>query len=197
MSTATTLAAEQKLSTAEIEQGRDHLEQTFLLVVGATKGLSAAQWEFKPSAEGWSIAQALEHIVSVQEIVIRRVGEALPSAPPPPARDAEEVDAIVIHQFTGRLKKFKGPEMLMPVGRWTPAEALDRFLANSATLAQLLESASGLRSHALDAPPLKAVTEGRHQVMDGYQWILTAGSHSIRHVKQILEVKAHAGFPQN
>jgi len=190
-------AAESRLSEPEIEEGRTYLEQTFMLVVGATKGLSAAQWDFKPSPEEWSIAQTLEHIVWVQEFIIGRIQKELPAWPPSPQRDCAEVDAIVMHQFPGRLKKFKGPDVLMPAGRWSPGEALDRLLANTSTLAELLESTPGLRSHATDSPPLRAVTQGRHEVMDGYQWILTAGSHTERHVKQMLEVKAHAGFPRN
>jgi hypothetical protein len=31
--------------------------------------------------------------------------------------------------------------------------------------------------------------------MDGYQWILAAAARTERHTKQILEVKAEAGFP--
>jgi hypothetical protein len=197
MSTATTAAAEQKLSAAEIEQGRSYLEQTLNLVVGATKGLSGTQWDFRPSPEQWSLAQTLEHIVVVQEVIIGRVRDQLPSAPPPLERDTQEVDAIVVYHFAGRLMKFKGPDVVMPTGRWTPNETLDRFLENSATLNQLLESTPDLRAHGLDSPPLKAVTQGKHQVMDGYQWILAAGSHTERHVKQMLEVKAHANFPQN
>jgi DinB superfamily len=197
MSTATTAAPEQKLGAAEIEQGRGYLEQTLLLVVGATKGLSGAQWDFKPSPEQWSLAQTLEHIVVVQEVIIGRVRDQLPSAPPPMEHDTQQVDAIVVYHFAGRLMKFKGPEVVMPASRWTPDQALDRFLENSATLNQLLASTPGLRAHGLDSPPLKAVTQGKHQVMDGYQWILAAGSHTERHVKQMLEVKAHADFPHN
>ena len=31
--------------------------------------------------------------------------------------------------------------------------------------------------------------------LDGYQWVLFLAAHSVRHTKQILELKASAGFP--
>jgi hypothetical protein len=33
--------------------------------------------------------------------------------------------------------------------------------------------------------------------MDGYEWVLTAGAHTDRHTRQILEVKADPRFPLN
>jgi hypothetical protein len=47
----------------------------------------------------------------------------------------------------------------------------------------------------VEAPPLKAASKGAFESMDGYQWVLTVAAHIERHTKQILEVKADAGFP--
>jgi hypothetical protein len=58
-----------------------------------------------------------------------------------------------------------------------------------------LQSTPDLREHALEAPPLKVVTNGAYLWMDGYQWILAAAAHTERHTKQILEVKANPEFP--
>jgi hypothetical protein len=60
---------------------------------------------------------------------------------------------------------------------------------------EYLESTPDLRLHMVEAPPLKAVSKGAFESMDGYQWVLTAAAHIERHTKQILEVKADAGFP--
>ena len=52
----------QELSQAEKERAVKYLESTKKGVLEATKGLSDAQWNFKPAADRWSIAQVMEHI---------------------------------------------------------------------------------------------------------------------------------------
>src|SRR5262245_16857079 len=99
-----TLPATQDLTTQELEQARLFLQQTQNAVIGATKGLSQAQWTFKPAPDRWSIAENLDHIVNVQERVLGPILAEVANAPAPPAgRDHEQVDAIVIHQFPTRL----------------------------------------------------------------------------------------------
>ncbi len=189
-------AAGQKLTPQELDQARLFLQQTENAVVGATKGLSDAQWTFKPAVDRWSIAEILDHVVMVQERVAGPLLGNLASAPPPPAgQDSKLVDAIVINQFTTRLSKFPAPEFVRPAADISPVEFLIRLRSNYALLAEHLESTPGLRRHAVDAPPLKAVSGGAFAVMDGYQWILAAAAHTERHAKQMLEVKADPNYP--
>ena len=85
--------------------------------------------------------------------------------------------------------------MLQPTGRWTPPHTLERLIKNYDRLTDYLVSTPDLRQHSLDAPPLKAVSNGAYQSMDGYEWVLATGAHIERHTKQILEVKADPRFP--
>jgi hypothetical protein len=189
-------AADLKLTSSELEQGRLYLQQTRSYVIGATRGLSEAQWTFKPSPDRWSIAEILEHMVLTQEFVLGPIREQLAKAPAASAnRDYKRVDGIVVNQLSDRLHKFQAPEALKPTGRWTSAVASDRLLTNYGRLTEFLESTPDLRQHTLDAPPLKAVSKGAFESMDGYQWVLAAAAHTERHTKQILEVKADARFP--
>jgi hypothetical protein len=196
-STAAAVAAPHALSPSEIEQATMHLEQTRNLVIGAITGLSEAQWRFKPGPGVWSIAENMEHIVFVQERLLGMIMDQLATAPPPPERNVQLVDAIIINQFPNRLTKFPAPEALHPSGGWSLSEARDRMLRNTRRFADCLESMPDLRQHALESRPLKALSKGQHEVMDGYQWILAASAHTERHTKQILEVKADPGFPRN
>jgi hypothetical protein len=190
-------AADQKLTSSELEQARLYLEQTRNYAVGAVKGLSETQWNFKPAPDRWSIAENLVHIVVVQERVLGPIRDQLAKSPAAPRdRDYQRVDAIVINQFPGRLAKFQAPEFVHPVGQLAPPEALDRLIKNCARLTEHLESAPDLREHALDAPPLKAVSQCAYESMDGYQWLLAAAAHTERHIKQILEVRADPNFPE-
>jgi hypothetical protein len=194
-SAAAALSADQMITSDELAQAHLYLRQTRAGLHGATKCLSAAQWNFDPGPERWSIAEIVEHVMVVQELVLGRLRDQLASAPPPPAGyDYKRVDALVIHNFPDRLVKFPSPIPATLSGQ-TPAEALQRFDRNCDRLAASL-AAPGLREHAIDSPPLKGITKGEYTLMDGYQWILAAAAHAERHTKQILEVVADASFPE-
>jgi hypothetical protein len=75
----------------------------------------------------------------------------------------------------------------VPRGQWSPAETVERFAAARTRTLELLESAPALRGHVVPHPVLGP--------WDGYQWILGAAAHGVRHTEQIREVKAEAGFP--
>lgn len=45
-----------------MEQGQQYPEQTRSAVIGATRGLSEAQWKFKPAPDRWSISEIVEHM---------------------------------------------------------------------------------------------------------------------------------------
>jgi hypothetical protein len=188
-------AAGQSLDTVDLERARLYLELTSNYVIGATKGLSDTQWNFKPTPDRWSIAQNVEHMVFVQDLVLGPIREQLAMAPPPPAnRDYKLVDGIVVHEFPDRLNKFN-PDIQQPRGEWAPAFAVDRLLKNYERFSAYLESTPDLRQHMVEARPLKAVSKGKYEHMDGYQWVLAAAAHNERHTKQILEVKADPNFP--
>jgi hypothetical protein len=194
--TVTAGAVSRKLTPSELEQAHMYLQQTRNYFAGAILGLSDEQWKFKPAPDLWSIAENVDHMVAVQELVLGPIRQQLASAPAAPAdRDYKQVDAIVLHRFSARLSKFKGPDALQPTGQLAPAAACDRLLKNYEGLTEYLESTPDLREHLRESPPLKAITNGVFESMDGYQWILTAAAHTERHVKQILEVKAHPNFP--
>ena len=195
--TAANPAATHKMLTVEeLEQAGQFLKLTEAAVIGATKGLTGAQWRFKPAPDRWSIGENLDHIVIVQELVLGPILSQLAEAPPPAnGWDYQLVDSIMIHQFSTRLTRFPSPESVVPQGSSAPAELLQRFAANCTRFVEVLETTPGLRQHAIDAPPLKAITKGAFGVADGYQWILAAAAHTQRHVNQMLEVMADPGYP--
>jgi hypothetical protein len=187
----------QSLTETELRQGRVFLEEAHGGVTGAIKRLSEAQWRFQPSAERWSIAEIMDHVIFVQERVLGPIREQLTTAPPPaPEFDYQGADGVVLNQFTNRIVKFPAPEFAIPKGRYSKPEALARFGANHKALLECLESTPDLRLHALESMPMKFVSQGAYQVMDGYQWILAAAAHTQRHTKQILEVAAESTFPE-
>lgn len=184
------------LAASDLEQGRLYLQQSRNYVAGAIIGLSDAQWRFKPAPDRWSIAEIVEHMVAVEELVLGPVREQLAAAPASAVeRDYRQVDAIVMNQFPNRLNKFQAPEPIQPTGQFAPAGASGRLVKNHGRFIEYLESTPDLRRHMCESPPLKAITKGAFESMDGYQWVLAAAAHNQRHTKQILEVKADPNFP--
>lgn len=190
----TALSADLKVASTDVDHARLYLQQTQTGVAGATQGLSPAQWKFKPAPDRWSIAEIIEHMVLAQEFMLGPVQEQLAKAPPAADRDTKAVDATIINLLPDRTTKFHAPDFLEPTGRWTPAVAMDRLRRNLGQMSAGLDSPD-LRQHAVDALPLKAISKGEYDKMDGYQWILAAAAHTERHTKQILEVRADANFP--
>ncbi len=182
--------------TPDFALGIQYLAQARAYLTGATTGLSDAQWTHKPAADQWSIAEIVEHMVLVEGFILGPLQAQFSASGA--VSDAQAVDSIVMQRIPDRTAKFPAPEMLAPTGRWSPRETLAKFLEDYDRLAAQAESnPAALRQHHAPAPPLKAVSKGAYEFMDGYQWILANGAHTERHVKQILEVKSDAGFPRN
>ena len=191
---AQSAAVNQPLSASELDRARLYLEQTHNGVIGAIKLLSESQWSFKPAADRWSIAENVEHIVFVLEVVLGPIRDQLAAAPWAPVNPAySQIDEMVIGRFPGRLAKFPSPQP--PAGGFARTEALGRIAKNYARLNEYLETTPALRHHTIEARPLKAVSNGIFDSMDGYQWIVAAAAHTERHTKQILEVIAEPEFP--
>jgi hypothetical protein len=149
--------------------------------------LSDAQWNFKPAADRWSIAQIVEHLAITEEIV-QTILQKLDQAPaPPPDRDVKKIDALILAKVPDRSSKVQAPPPLVPTGRWTHEIALEHFLDSRRQTTAFLETGTDLRGHVIDHPVLGP--------LDGYEWVLTVAAHTERHTKQILEVKADPHFP--
>jgi uncharacterized damage-inducible protein DinB len=186
---ALSAAAGTTLTEAEKKEGLAQLERTRAALVAATKGLSEAQWRFKPGPDRWSVAEVLEHIVLTEDFLLENTSQKVMQAPAgKPDRDYKSTDKMVSSAIADRTQKAQAPEPVRPTGRWSPQEALDRFLKIRERTVEFLESTPGLRDHVVDSP--------LGQPMDAYQWLLFISAHSERHTKQIQEVKADPGFPK-
>jgi len=186
---ALTVAA-QEVTQGEKERAVQYLESTKKGVLDATKGLSEAQWNFKPAPDRWSVAQVMEHIAAAEDFIRGMVKEKVMLAPAEPGRDLKKIDDAVMAMMPDRSHKAQAPEPLVPTNRFgSPAGAVKHFAESRATTEDFLKSTAGLREHAVDSP--------LGMKLDGYQFVLLIAAHSERHTKQINEVKADPNFPKN
>lgn len=146
VSTATT----GHLTAQDLDTARRALDRSRQAVLSSVEGIGEVQGQFKPSPECWSIAQILEHVVTVQDRILGPMWQQLMSAPPPPAGyEAQAVDAVIDANMMDRTRKFPAPQPLHPVGNVPLGDALERFKANHAVLERRLENTPDLRAHAL------------------------------------------------
>lgn len=179
------------VATAAAGQENDalhYLKETRDALFASVKGLTPAQWDFKPAPDRWSIAQIVEHITVTDELVVE-LEARLSQAPAPAAGfNSQAVDAMILAKMTDRTVKAQAPAELQPASRWTPAAALEHFTAACHTLAADLRDPSELRRHVVPHPAFGP--------LDGYEWVLAAAGHTARHTRQILEVRADPNFPR-
>ena len=189
------LAATAGSSFAQTQADRDkaiqYLEKTRQGVVDATKGLSPAQWNFKPAPDRWSVAEVTEHIAAAEDFLFAMLQEKAMKAPPRAAgEDVKSIDDFVLAAIPDRSHKAQAPEPLKPSNRFgSPEGSLKHFAESRATTEALAKDGQGLRDHAMEGPLGKN--------LDPYEWILFIAGHSERHTKQILEVKADPNFPKS
>jgi hypothetical protein len=189
---STVVAKAQGVSQADKDHALQYLESTKKGVLEATKGLSDAQWNFKPAPDRWSVAQVMEHLAAAEDMLRGMTQEQVMKTPAIPARDPAElkkIDDSVIAMVPDRSHKVDAPEPLRPTNRFgSPADAQKHFLESRAATEEYLKSTPDLRAHAIDSP--------MGMKLDGYEWVLLIAGHSERHTKQVLEVKADPNFPK-
>jgi len=185
-------ARAQDASQVDKEHALQYLESTKKGVLDATKGLSDAQWNFKPAPDRWSVAEVMEHLAAAEDMLRGVTQEQIMKSPPVPVRSAEEIkksDESVLTMVPDRSHKAQAPEPLRPTNRFgSPAAAQKHFVESRASTEEYLRNATGLREHLGDSPLGK---------LDGYEFVLFTAAHSERHTKQMLEVKADPNFPKN
>ena len=184
------LASAQALSQADRDAALKYLEDTRKGVEDATKGLSAAQWNFKTAPDRWSVAEVTEHIAAAEDYLMGMITEKVMKAPArTAAEDTKAIDSMVKQAIPDRSHKVQAPEPLKPTNRFgSPEASLKHFAESRQKTEEFLNKTDDLRAHAIDSPLGKQ--------LDGYEWVLFVAGHSERHTKQILEVKADPNFPK-
>ena len=167
------------------------LTDTYAGVLKSVTGLSAAQLNFKPALDKWSIRECVQHIAAAEEELWKIEEENLKQVPNPERRpDIRFNDEQLIKAVEDRTHKSK------------TFEALEPAHSKYATLEKALDGFKAHRNHLIDfVKNTKADLRNRVLLLplgnyDAYQFILLIAAHSDRHTQQINEVKANPGFPK-
>jgi len=160
-----------------------HLEMTESWLVSELQGLSADQLKFRMTPESWTIADVVEHLEIAEPQYWQRVLDSMKQ--PPNTEKLTATDAGILWYGIDRTNRNKTGEARVPKGKNDAAGSLAGFRKLRATIVDYAKNTQeDLRSRKL--------LEGN---MDVYQWALMISTHSQRHILQIREIKAHAGYP--
>ena len=160
-----------------------HLEMTENWLVSELKALSADQLKFRMTPESWTIADVVEHLEIAEPQYWQRVLDSMKQ--PPNTEKLTATDAGILWYGIDRTNRNKTGEARVPKGKNDAAGSLAGFRKLRATIVDYAKNTQeDLRSRKL--------LEGN---MDVYQWALMISTHSQRHILQIREIKAHAGYP--
>jgi hypothetical protein len=161
-------------------------------LLAAVQGLTPEQRQYRPAPDCWSVEDCIEHLVLVETRVGASIERAL-NSPAEPEKAATVVgkESRMLRAVPDRSTRVKGPEAVMPTGRWPSLEELlaEFHKARERSIQFAAGTDADLRNHFFP-----------HIVfgdLDCYQWLVFLAVHCERHVLQIEEVKADVNYPKD
>lgn len=184
-------AADPQMSNAERTKVLNWLAESRKEFLAAIDGVSDAQWKWKPAPEKWSVGECAEHVVLAEASQFDRVKKALAS---PADVDWEKKTAgksqLIEMALPSRMGRVQAPESIVPSGKMTRAEVIARFDKQRAEILKFArETHEPLKEHLAEHP------FAMFNPLNAYQWLTYIPLHTMRHDKQIAEVKGTAGYP--
>jgi len=162
-----------------------HFEMTNKWLEDEVQHLSPAQLAYHPGPDQWSVIDVVEHLRLSEPIYWQEFHEALkgpPSGKKPPATDND----ILWYGVDRTVRQKTTPDKVPKNERDDLATRLAALRRLHAEILEYARSTSDdLRGHVIEK-------EG----IDAYQWLLGISAHAQRHILQIREIKASAGFPK-
>ncbi|HLK50235.1 MAG TPA: DinB family protein [Bryobacteraceae bacterium] len=183
-------AADPRMNPQERANALKWLEESRKEFLAAIDGVSDAQWKWRPAPGRWSVGEVAEHIVLGEASQFANVKKAIASPPDPDweTRTKGKTERLV-QVLAPRLGKAQAPEAIVPKGGMTQAQVKERFERQRAEIVKFTTET--------DAPLKQGVVVNPFfGPLNGYNWLIYAPLHTMRHDKQIAEVKATPGYPK-
>ncbi len=160
-------------------------------------GLSAAQLNWKPSAERWSVGQCFDHLIVTNQTFIPDIERVAAGTYKSSlwAR-VSPLSGFVAGFILGALdpakgRKIKAPRVFRPAESDVEPDVINRFTRNLSEAAALMRATAGadLRRTMLTSPASALAT---YRLLDAYRIV---AAHGRRHFEQARRVTEAAGFP--
>ena len=165
----------------------DNLIRSEEEIIAETKNLTKGQWNFKESADRWSINQIVEHIALWEILFMHEISRALATEPNPTF--TAEPDSVFLDQDS---KGLNAMDYTKPFSFAIP-------LGNNEGKTNVIWLTT-MRNESIDY--LKNETKNiklQYDYCGGanvHQYYLAIFSHTDRHLRQIKKVKTHPKYPK-
>jgi len=185
------LAADPHMSADERTQVLNWLDQSHKEFLASIDGVSETQWKWKPAPERWSVGETAEHIVLAEAGLFNFVKTAM-AAPPNPAWEEKTKGKteFIERVMPDRSGKAQAPEPLVPKQGLSRAQVIARFEKQRIEIVKFAtDTQAPIKEYTAEHPfPV-------FNTLNAYQWLIYVPLHTMRHDKQIAEVKATPGYP--
>ena len=162
-----------------------HLEMTESWLVSEVSGLSPAQLTYRMTPDSWSVTDVVEHLAIAEPQYWKQLQDSLKQ--PASGEKIEATDAAILWYGIDRTNRQRTGEARVPHGTFKDLSgSLGAFRKLRGEMMQAAKTSK-------DDMRGRKLLEGNMSV---YQWFLMISTHSQRHILQIREIKAHAGFPK-
>ncbi len=174
------LTVSAQLTDAEKEFAVKYLEATHNQIVETVSNLTEEQWSTQPENGGWSVANALEHILVTEVTFFGIAQQTVASGEEDPNLDLSGMDGVYIGILANRGTKVKTAAPFEPTGKWDSRKAmLDELESSRKKLIDYINMDQNLRAYKTALP---------FGEVDIYQLFLIISAHSQRHLFQMQEV---------
>jgi hypothetical protein len=181
------------ISAAERTQLLQWLHESHEEFLEAIAGLLDAQWQWKPAPGRWSVGETAEHIVLAEALLFGLVRKAV-AAPPNPAWEEQTKGKteLLIRVMPSRQGRAVARAPIVPRDVPTQAQVKERFERQRIDIVDFASSTQmALKEHTIVHPfPIFGT-------LNAYQWLIYVPLHTLRHDKQIAEVRATPGYPSD
>ena len=159
---------------ASLHAGRDEL-------LAAVEGMTDEEAAGRPAAGGWSALENVEHVATVETLLLRRLKTQSVVVEEELSRERE---AVLYARIATRGRKVEAPGLAHPKGRYdTLGDAVGAFGDAREHTVRWLESCDfDLRRRSVDHPLLGPAS--------AYEFLLMMAAHPARHARQIEEGRA-------
>jgi DinB family protein len=184
-------------TTLTLEEVRAELDRVMPDVRTTFGSLDARQFNWRPDATSWSVAQCFDHLVSTNRAVCQAIARADDAAAPRtiwqrlPMLPALFGRLLVSTQGPVVTRKFTAPKPATPSHSEIGADVLDRFAASHQAAVALTSTFAGRDPARLIivSPFVRFVT---YSALNAFRLI---AAHERRHIEQARRVVHAAGFP--
>lgn len=178
------------MTPAERESLLNQLTESRERLLRMMQSLSPQQLHFRPAPGRWTVAECLEHIVTVERRVLGLIQQNLKAGPDSSRQSVfEGKDQEMTANVAGRITRFQAPQMVVPTGQFSDDQFLKEFEAARRQTRDFAASTDADLRHHFHKHPVFGD-------LDLYQWCLLIAAHCDRHRTQSEEVMASPGFPQ-